>query len=157
MTVADIAWPSGPAASTQQAIPVFRGLDAIPENLGPTVLTLGVFDGVHRGHARLITHAVGLARRHELPSVLVTFDPHPARVLGIARDTSTLTTIPRRAALAAELGVDAVVVLPFDRALASLTPKDFVDQVLADRIHARAWSSARISGSAHEEPARSRH
>ena len=69
--------------------------------------------------------------------MLVTFDPHPARVVGIDRDTATLTTVERRAELVHELGVDAVLVLPFTPELARLPTSSFVEQVLVRRLAAR--------------------
>lgn len=114
------------------------GLEDVPTDLGRTVVTLGVFDGVHRGHARLIDRAVRRARALGLPTVLVTFDPHPARFLGAPRDTSTLTTVLRRAELVAELGVDAALVLRFSHELAALEPEDFVGRILGEHLHAAA-------------------
>ncbi|MDQ0379756.1 cytidyltransferase [Amycolatopsis thermophila] len=116
--------------------PVWRG--TVPGGLGPTVVTLGVFDGVHRGHARLIGEAVGIGRDRGLPTVLVTFDPHPARVVGPPRCTDALSTVERRAELAGELGVDAVCVLSFTRELAAMSPLDFVARILAGRLRAAA-------------------
>ncbi len=126
------------AVGDPNMVPIWWGLDNIPEGLGPCVLAVGVFDGVHRGHAHLVEHAVGIGRANDLPTVLVTFDPHPARVLGIPRDTSTLTTIPERATLVADLGIDAVAVLRFTRELASRSPAEFVAEVLAGRLRAQA-------------------
>jgi riboflavin kinase/FMN adenylyltransferase len=121
-----------------RCIELWDGLDAVPTTYGPCVVTIGVFDGVHRGHIRLIERAVRLARERGLPAVLVTFDPHPARVLGIDRDTATLSSIDRRTELVADLGVDAVCVLHFDRALAALSPRDFVTDILVGRLAATA-------------------
>ena len=109
-----------------------------PVRLGRCVVTIGVFDGVHQGHARLIGRAVDLARGAGLPAVLVTFDPHPALVVGPPRDVGVLTTIEQRADLAGALGIDAVCVLPFTRELARLAPLDFVEQVLVRGLHAES-------------------
>jgi hypothetical protein len=76
---------------------------------GPCVVTVGVCDGVHRGHTELIGRAVEAGGARDQPTVLVTFDPHPARIVGPPRDTATLTSLGRRVALARELGVDRVV------------------------------------------------
>jgi riboflavin kinase/FMN adenylyltransferase len=129
-----------PGRARQEArarIPIWHGLENLPADLGCCVAALGVFDGVHRGHARLLEHAVQLGRDGDLPVVLVTFDPHPARVVGAPRDTSTLSNLDQRADWAAELGIDAVAVLPFTHALAALTPTDFVEQVLVQALLAR--------------------
>lgn len=117
---------------------LWYGLEEVPADLGPSVLTIGVFDGLHRGHRRLIDKARAVAGERSLPLVLVTFDPHPARVLGLGRDTATLSTIEHRAELAAGAGVDAVCVLRFTRALAGLSPGDFARHVLVDALGARA-------------------
>jgi riboflavin kinase/FMN adenylyltransferase len=118
--------------------PLWRGLDEVPPNWGPCVVTIGVFDGIHRGHAQVLGRAVELARERSVPAVLVTFDPHPARVVGRLRDTAALSTLGRRADLAADLGVDAVLVLPFTPELAALSPDSFVESVLVRRLHPRA-------------------
>jgi riboflavin kinase/FMN adenylyltransferase len=113
-------------------------IDALPDGWGPCVVTIGVFDGVHRGHAQLIRRAVERARRMGLPAVLVTFDPHPALVVGPPRDVAALTSIPRRAELAGRLGIDGVCVLRFTPEFAQLSPAEFVERVLADTLHAAA-------------------
>ncbi|GAB3694761.1 adenylyltransferase/cytidyltransferase family protein [Saccharopolyspora tripterygii] len=117
---------------------LWRGLDDVPPDLGPTVLTIGVFDGLHRGHRSLIDRARRTADERGLPLVMVTFDPHPARVLGLPKDTATLSTIAHRAELAAASGVDAVCVLRFTRELAGLSPEAFAAHCLAGRLGARA-------------------
>lgn len=119
-------------------IPLWSGLEEIPAAWGPCVVCIGVFDGVHRGHARLLDRAVVRAHRLGLPSVMLTFDPHPARVVGLARDTSTLSTLPARADLAAARGIDAVAVLPFTEQLAATSPEDFARDVLVVGLHAAA-------------------
>jgi riboflavin kinase/FMN adenylyltransferase len=121
-----------------RATPVWRAVDEIPAGWGPCVVTLGVFDGLHRGHARLVQRAVQAGRARGLPVVLVTFDPHPARVVGVPRDTAALTTVERRAELAGDLGVDAVCVLPFTPAFAQLSPGAFVERVLVGSLRAAA-------------------
>jgi riboflavin kinase/FMN adenylyltransferase len=119
-------------------VALWSGLDEVPTRWGPCAVTIGVFDGLHRGHARLVERTVSLARAHDVPAVMVTFDPHPARVVGPPRDTATLSTPRRRAELAGPLGVDAVLVLPFTRELARSEPSDFVRRVLVDRLGACA-------------------
>jgi riboflavin kinase/FMN adenylyltransferase len=113
-------------------------LSELPTSWGPCVVTIGVFDGVHRGHAQLIRRTVDTARRSGLPAMLVTFDPHPALVVGPPRDVAALTSLPHRADLAAQLGVDAMCVLSFTREFAQLTPAQFVEHVLADNLRASA-------------------
>jgi riboflavin kinase/FMN adenylyltransferase len=102
------------------------------------VVTVGVFDGVHRGHQQLIGTAVAAARARGLPAVLVTFDPHPAEVVRPGSHPARLTSLRRRADLVAALGVDALLVLPFTTELSRRTPAEFAHEVLVERLHAAA-------------------
>jgi len=95
-----------------------------------------VFDGVHRGHQALILEAVRTGRSLGLPTVLMTFDPHPAEVVRPGSHPALLTTLRRRAELVAELGVDAFLVLPFTVALSQVSAEEFVHDVIVDRLHA---------------------
>lgn len=115
---------------------VWRGLSDVPADWSSCAVTIGVFDGVHRGHAWLIENTLRAAAEAGLPTVLVTFDPHPARVLGLPRDTSALSSVERRAGIARELGVDRVCVLPFTLELARLSPAEFVENVLVNALRA---------------------
>ncbi len=119
-------------------VPLFPDAAAAGARTGPCVVTIGVFDGMHRGHRRLVGQARAVADRLGLPLVLVTFDPHPARVLGIPRDTASLSTVGHRAELAADAGADAVCVLRFTRDLAGRPPEQFARDVLARDLRARA-------------------
>jgi riboflavin kinase/FMN adenylyltransferase len=112
------------------------GLDDVPADWGPCVATVGVFDGVHTGHQQLLRTAAAQGHQWGLPVVLVTFDPHPARVAGPARDTSSLTSPQRRADLARESGIDRVLVLAFDRELAGETADSFARRVLGAGLRA---------------------
>jgi riboflavin kinase/FMN adenylyltransferase len=75
----------------------WRGIDEVPPNWGRCVLTIGVFDGVHRGHQALLGEAVRVGREHELPTVVMTFDPHPAEVVRPGSHPAMLVTLRRRA------------------------------------------------------------
>jgi riboflavin kinase / FMN adenylyltransferase len=114
----------------------WRGLDAVPTGWGRSVVTVGVFDGVHRGHQQLISHAVRSGQQRSLPAVVVTFDPHPAELVRPGSHPARLTSLRRRADLVAELGVDAFFVLPFTPELSRMPPAEFVHEVLVDRLHA---------------------
>jgi riboflavin kinase/FMN adenylyltransferase len=113
----------------------WRGQDEIPTDWGRCVLTVGVFDGVHRGHAELISHAVKSARARGVPSVLMTFDPHPMEVVYPGSHPAQLTTLTRRAELAEELGVDVFLVMPFTADFMKLTPERYVHELLVERLH----------------------
>lgn len=114
----------------------WRGLDGVPTGWGRSVVTVGVFDGMHRGHQRLVERAVARGRERGLPAVLVTFDPHPAELVRPGSHPAQLTTLRRRADLSAELGIDAFCVLPFTPELSRTEPSAFAHHVLVERLHA---------------------
>ncbi|MEV6316471.1 bifunctional riboflavin kinase/FAD synthetase [Streptomyces sp. NPDC051776] len=116
----------------------WRGLEEIPEGWGRSVVTIGSYDGVHRGHQLIIGRAVARARELGIPSVVVTFDPHPSEVVRPGSHPPLLAPHHRRAELMAELGVDAVLILPFTAEFSKLSPADFVVKVLVDKLHAKA-------------------
>mgnify|MGYP001435273171 CR=1 FL=1 len=115
---------------------VWRGVDAVPSGWGRSVVTIGVFDGVHRGHQHIIGHAVRRARERGLRSVVVTFDPHPAEVVRPGSHPAVLTELPRKAELIERLGVDALCVIPFTRQFSQLSAESFVHDILVERLHA---------------------
>jgi len=117
-------------------VQLWHGLDDVPAGWGRCVVTVGVFDGVHRGHQRIVSRALGAARELRLPVVVVTFDPHPDEVVRPGTHPPFLCTARRRAQLLAGLGVDAVCVLPFTCEFSQLGPDDFVRAVLAEQLHA---------------------
>ena len=116
----------------------WRGLEDIPDGWGRSVVTIGSYDGVHRGHQLIIGRAVARARELGVPSVVVTFDPHPSEVVRPGSHPPLLAPHHRRARLMDGLGVDAVLVLPFTAEFSKLSPADFVVKVLADKLHALA-------------------
>ncbi|MFF7243987.1 bifunctional riboflavin kinase/FAD synthetase [Embleya sp. NPDC008237] len=114
----------------------WRGLEDVPSDWGRSVVTIGSYDGVHRGHQRTIGRAVEIGRERGLPVVVVTFDPHPSEVVRPGSHPPLLTPHHRRAQLMADLGVDAVLVLPFTLEFSRQSAADFVRQVLVDTLHA---------------------
>jgi riboflavin kinase / FMN adenylyltransferase len=116
----------------------WRGLEDIPEGWGRSVVTIGSYDGVHRGHRLIISRTVARARELAVPAVVVTFDPHPSEVVRPGSHPPLLAPHPRRAELMAGMGVDAVLILPFTSEFSRLTPADFVAKVLVDKLHARS-------------------
>jgi riboflavin kinase / FMN adenylyltransferase len=116
----------------------WRGLDATPSGWGRCVVSIGVFDGVHRGHQQLIGRAVRRARAIGLPSLVMTFDPHPSEVVRPGSHPPVLTPVRRKADLVAELGVDVFCVLPFSTEFSRLPPDEFVHVVLVEKLHAAA-------------------
>jgi riboflavin kinase/FMN adenylyltransferase len=117
-------------------VDIVRGLDALPLAEGPSVVTVGFFDGVHRGHAAVLRTLVDRARERRARSVAVTFDRHPREVLTPGREPRLLTSVERKAALIADLGVDVLVVLAFDRDFSLITAEAFVRDVLVAGLHA---------------------
>ena len=118
---------------------VWRSVDEVRADLGRTVVTVGNFDGVHRGHRHVIARARALASEvgaHRV--VAVTFDPHPIAVLRPDHAPNPLTGIDERARLLGEAGVDDVLVVPFTRETASWSPERFVTEILVDALHAAA-------------------
>ncbi len=113
------------------------GLDAVPAGFGPSVVTIGNFDGVHRGHRAVLGSVVAAARERAMPAVAVTFEPHPVAVLFPERAPAMLTAPDHRLELLAATGLDAVLVLEFTREFAQWSPERFVREVFADALHAR--------------------
>src|SRR6185503_8116542 len=91
-----------------------------------TVVTVGTFDGLHRGHQRILAEVVSRAQAAKLASLLVTFDPHPLEVVNPPAAPKLLTLVDEKQDLLAGTGLDHVVVLPFTREVAQLSPEDFI-------------------------------
>ncbi|WP_132993601.1 bifunctional riboflavin kinase/FAD synthetase [Gordonia zhaorongruii] len=114
----------------------WRGLDDVPAGWGRCVVTIGVFDGIHRGHAQLVTAATRAAAERGVPSVLMTFDPHPSEVVRPGSHPPQLSTLRRRADLAEEMGIDVFCVIPFTATVAGQSPEDFAHEMLVEALHA---------------------
>lgn len=114
------------------------GLDDVPAGWNESVVTIGKFDGVHRGHQRIVGRAARIAAERQLPVVAITFDPLPDEVTRPGSHPPLLCSARRRGELLAGLGVDAVWVLPFTLEFSRLDPDEFVRIVLVERIHAAA-------------------
>ncbi len=115
---------------------IWRSLEEVPSDLGPTAVVIGNFDGVHLGHRHVVSRAREIADRRGVRVVAVTFDPHPMAVLRPEHAPTTLTAVDERAELLGDCGADAVLVMPFDRSVAAWTPEEFVERVLVDALHA---------------------
>ena len=116
----------------------FDGLAAVPPGYGPSVVTVGMFDGVHRGHRALLDRVAAEAGQRGLPAGAVTFDRHPLQVLRPGAEPPLLTTLDRKVGLLGEAGMDFVLVLAFTEELSRVTAEAFAREVLLDGVGARA-------------------
>lgn len=125
-----------PARAVWQSFPVTIWRDILgastARRVEPAAVTVGNFDGVHRGHQHVVQRTRELAG--DLPVIAVTFDPHPLAVVGKGRAPKMLTTIQRRVELLLEAGVDEVRILDFTPEMAAWTPQEFVDRVLVEQL-----------------------
>jgi riboflavin kinase/FMN adenylyltransferase len=119
------------------ALRIFRSLDQVPADFGPSALTIGNFDGVHAGHRRILRRVRELAAAGNLRPSVLTFDPHPTRVVAPERAPRLMTTCDERTALMAEEGIEQVLILPFGQETAKLSPERFVSDILVDRLGVR--------------------
>lgn len=116
---------------------LWRGTGAVPEDLGGTVVTIGTFDGVHRGHQAVLRRTVEAARERGLVSVAVSFDPHPATVHRPEQRLALITALPDRLERLAETGLDAVLLLEYTLDFARTGAEEFVRRYFAGLLHAR--------------------
>ena len=116
---------------------VFHHLDDVPRDFGPALVSVGNFDGVHRAHRHVLDEIVRRAKAGHAQSVVVTFEPHPARILRPDHNLKLLTPLPEKLRLLEATGVDGVVLLPFSRDLSLMTPHQFAHEILKKRLHAR--------------------
>jgi riboflavin kinase/FMN adenylyltransferase len=117
---------------------LFDGVAQVPAGFGPSAITIGKFDGVHVGHRAVLARLRSIAARDRLQAVAVTFDRNPLALLAPDKCPESLVSIPQKLRLLATTGVDASLVLHFDRELASLAPEAFVGDILVDALQARA-------------------
>jgi riboflavin kinase/FMN adenylyltransferase len=114
---------------------VVRGLGSLPLRAGRAAVTIGFFDGVHRGHQAVFRRTVDAARERGASSVVVTFDRHPREILTPGKEPRLLTTLERKAALIEDLGIDVLVVVEFTEEFSRWPPEEFVKRVLAEGVH----------------------
>jgi riboflavin kinase/FMN adenylyltransferase len=116
---------------------VFHKLDDVPTDLGPTLVSVGNFDGLHRAHAHVLREIGLRARATGAKAVAVTFEPHPTRILRPETGLKLLTPTPEKLRWLEGTGIDAVLLLPFGRDLSLMTPRQFAEEILKQRLHAR--------------------
>jgi riboflavin kinase/FMN adenylyltransferase len=115
---------------------IFHSLSELGNTAPASVVTIGNFDGVHRGHRMVIDAVTARARELGARSVAVTFDPHPLRILKPEVDVRLITPLPQKLELLAATGLDATLVLPFTREFSNWTAREFAARVLHDALHA---------------------
>jgi riboflavin kinase/FMN adenylyltransferase len=116
---------------------IFHKLDDVSADFGPSLVSVGNFDGVHRAHAHVLGEIVRRARQTGCKGVGVTFEPHPSRILRPDSGLKLLTPLTEKLRLLEGTGVDAVLVLPFGRYLSLMTPRQFAERILKKKLHAR--------------------
>ncbi len=114
---------------------VFRKLEDVPVGFGPSLVSVGNFDGVHRAHIRVLAEIVARARKRGMKSVVVTFEPHPMRILRPDSGLKLLTPTAERLRLLEKTEIDAVLLLPFTRDVSLMSPQEFVRQILCERLN----------------------
>ena len=119
-------------------VQIWRGLDEVPSDFGPAAVTIGNFDGVHRGHQQVLAQLERTARAAGSRMVAVTFDPHPAQVHRPDTAPDLIMGIDDRIAALAGYGLDAILVLHYTLEFAHQTPEEFVQNVFVDGLHASA-------------------
>ena len=115
---------------------VFHKLEDVPAGFGPSLVSVGNFDGVHRAHAHVLGEIVRRAQQREAKAVAVTFEPHPARILRPDSGLKLLTPLPEKLRLLEVTGIDALLILPFGRDLSLMTPRQFAERILKKKLHA---------------------
>ena len=110
-------------------------MGALPQLGGPAAVTIGFFDGVHRGHQTVLRRTADVAATGGLRPIAVTFDRHPREVLNPGAEPPLLTTLERKASLIAELGIGSLVVLDFTDDFSRWPPEEFVERVLVEGVH----------------------
>src|SRR6202795_405180 len=116
---------------------VFHKLEDVPSGFGPTLVSIGNFDGVHRAHSYVLKEIVERARQQGAKAMAVTFEPHPVRILRPDSGLKLITPTPEKLRLLEASGLDAVLLLPFGRDLSLMTPRQFAERILKKRMHAR--------------------
>src|SRR6266403_4949695 len=119
-------------------IRIFRSLEEARGVFGPSALTVGNFDGVHAGHRRILRRVCEVALQNGWQPSVLTFDPHPTRVVAPARTPRLITTPEQRCPLMEEEGIAQALILPFTPELSQIPPEQFVSEILAGALGARA-------------------
>ncbi|MGZ4127772.1 MAG: bifunctional riboflavin kinase/FAD synthetase [Actinomycetota bacterium] len=119
---------------SDDGIALYRSLAEIPAAIRPTVVSIGVFDGVHRGHQALMRTVIDKAKKLNATPVVVTFDRHPLAVIAPGSEPPLITTVPQRARVMGAVGIRALVILHFDDEMRHMSPEEFVRAVLVEGL-----------------------
>src|SRR5215469_12442550 len=116
---------------------IFRSMEDVPGDLGPTIVSVGNFDGVHCGHRQVLNEVVQRARATGTKAVALTFNPHPLRILRPDVAPRLITPQPIKERLLAECGLDGLIVIAFTRDFSMSTTAEFARDDLAGKLRAR--------------------
>ncbi len=116
---------------------IFRSLEEVPADFGPTILSVGNFDGIHCGHLSVLKEVTERARKNHSKAMAVTFEPHPFRILRPDMTPRLITPLAKKEALLAQTGLDALLEIPFTRDFSMTTPEEFARDILAGKLRAR--------------------
>src|SRR5512143_2724150 len=114
---------------------IVRGLESITRSFPNTVLTIGNYDGVHLGHQKILNKVVRKADELNGTSMLMTFEPHPIKVLAPEKNIKLLTTSEEKARLIEAMGIDVLLLITFTKEFAGIPPDEFIQDVLSKKLH----------------------
>ena len=117
---------------------IFRSLSEVPRDFGPCATTIGNFDGVHVGHQELMRRIAAISNVRGWNPAVLTFNPHPAKVVAPDRAPKIIMTLDQRAQVMGDLGIEEILILPFTPEVSRWTPEEFVKTVLVDAMQVRA-------------------
>ena len=137
-------WSATDIEDQQDPMRILRHYQETPDDLTAATVAIGNFDGVHRGHQAVIGHAADVARNGNTPLIAMTFEPHPRRFFQPEGKQFRLTPIRTKFTQIAALGVDAMLVVRFDRRFSQLTGEEFIDRVLIDGLKAQRRVSEEV-------------
>jgi riboflavin kinase/FMN adenylyltransferase len=116
---------------------LIKGIESLKENYPNTVITIGNFDGLHLGHQKILREVIRLSEELKGTSMVVTFDPHPVKVLAPEKEIKLLTTLKERARLMDAFGIKVLLCINFNEEFSNILPDDFIEDILVKKLHVR--------------------